>query len=152
PALQLMAIAQKGSRLPLLLGKSDDGVDWSVLECLPTQMGTDNSQPVHFYCQEILSGYAHTASAPIQFEQVHLRFTNVAQWIRPFPPQSVRMPRVRYDFSTRPKRFLQAKIGTPPGVLSLHSIFSPEYAPAALTIHSGAEWSFVSRGAIDLRN
>ena len=152
PALQLMAMAQKRARLPLVLGQSDDGVRWSVLECSPTSMGTENSEPVHFYCQEILSGHAHVAGATIQFEEVHMWFTNVAEWLRPFPPQAVKMPRVRFDFSVRPKRFLHTKIGTPPGILSLHSTFSPQYKPAALTIHSRAHWSFVPRGGIDLRS
>lgn len=152
PALQLMAMAQKGARLPLVLGQSDDGIGWTVFGCLPTKMGTENNEPVHFYCEELLSGYVHTANAAIQFEQVHMRFTNVAEWIRPFPPQSVKTPRVRFDFSVRPKRFLQSKISTPSGVLSLHSTFSPQDTPAALTIHSGAEWSFIARPCIDLRN
>lgn len=152
PALQLMGMAQKRVRLPLVLGQSDDGTEWSVLECVPTSMGTKNSEPVHFYCQEILRGYAHVAGATIQFKEVHVWFTNVAEWLRPFPPQAVKMPRVRFDFSVRPKRFLQTKIGRPAGVLSLYSTFSPQYKPAALTVHSRAHWSFVSRGGIDLRN
>lgn len=88
-ALQLMAMVQKGQDCHWFSVNQMMGLVGWCWSAGPQGVGTKDSEPVHFYCQEFLSGYAPTASVPIQFEEVHMRFTNVAEWIRPFPPQSV---------------------------------------------------------------
>ncbi len=150
PYTELLNIASKSSTIPLILGRSDDGRPWSAIECIPIRLGMSAADPVELIPRYVLSGCASPQSK-VAFQKIQIESTRLAEWVRPFPNQTVKMPRIRVDYSIRAKRTCTSKLTNPRGQLSIETSFSPSYGRDEIRVKAHAAWIFEPRDPVPLR-
>jgi len=148
-ANELVLLATRSERIPLILGALDDGCQCSVLDAVPVQIGMSGSDPVHLVPRFVLHGCALN-SRDDQFHTVHIECSHLAAWIGKHPKQDVQELSVKLEYSLKADEVLGADVAQPSGHLSIQSWLSPSYPATEFVITSHAAWAFNATSSVGL--